>query len=59
MSRKTEKVLDPTGRFEKLDDIILARTDITSFAGSGASSDDFIFVGGSNYIVADFLKSRA
>jgi len=26
---------------------------------SGASSDDFIFVGGSNYIVADFLKSRA
>ncbi len=26
---------------------------------SGASSDDFIFVGGSNYIVSDFLKSRA
>lgn len=26
---------------------------------SGALSDDFIFVGGSNYIVSDFLKSRA
>ncbi|MBR1414853.1 MAG: bifunctional folylpolyglutamate synthase/dihydrofolate synthase [Prevotella sp.] len=24
----------------------------------GAQSDDFIFVGGSNYVVADFLKSR-
>lgn len=25
---------------------------------SGAQSDDFIFVGGSNYVVADFLKTR-
>jgi dihydrofolate synthase/folylpolyglutamate synthase len=23
-----------------------------------ASSDDFIFIGGSNYVVADFLKTR-
>ena len=25
---------------------------------SGAKSDDFIFIGGSNYVVADFLKTR-
>ena len=29
-----------------------------SAAMIGAADDDFIFVGGSNYIVADFLKSR-
>ena len=27
-------------------------------AMSGATSDDFIFVGGSTYVVADFLKTR-